>query len=259
MRHDKHYVEELMSIPTIAPVTEIRRAVPDGPPRPSAAAVELIASRVESVVAHGAITRGHAAPADLVSRTVQAELQRVSRFARAVAITARQSEPVRRSVTAGEVASAIRSACTRVARLNGMDCIVTADDAGFALAVERAMVIQAIAGTVDAFLDLAHTGAADDAVDEGGRVIVSLQAVKVRPALIVDVACPSLTWRAAPADRFFDNNDADFAVAPAAGILFASAAQVVCLHGGRVEVQQQGGLSVRYVFPQESPRATSAS
>jgi hypothetical protein len=276
MRHDKHYVEELMSTGTIAQgapyapsprpsvpaagaaMADDRRTAPAPPPRPSAAAVELIASRLESIVAHGAISR-HAASTDLVSRTVQAELQRVSRFARAVAICARQSEPVRRSVSAGEIAAAVRSTCTGVARLYGMHCLVTTDDAGFTVGVERALVVQGIAATVDALLDLTQINATDDGADEGGRITVSLQAAKVRPALIVDVQCPTLAWRAASADRFFDNGDQDFAVAPAAGILLASAAHVVRLHGGRVEALLQGGVSVRYVLPQEAPRTTAAS
>jgi hypothetical protein len=277
MRHDKHYVEELMSTPTItqgavhpanprssAPAAGVafvddRRTVPDAPPRPSAVAVDLIASRLESIVAHSAISRGSATPADLVGRTVQAELQRVSRFARAVAISSRQTEPMRRSVTAGEIAAAVRSACARVARLNGVDCLVTTDDAGFTIAAERALVVQGIAGTVDALLDLSQTHATDDSVDEGGRITVSLQSAKVRPALIVDVECPTLAWRSASADRFFDSSDPDFAAAPAAGILLASAAHMVRLHGGRVDVQLQGGVRIRYVLPQEAPRPMTAS
>ncbi len=275
MRHDKHYVEELMSTPTItqaaaqatslrpsvpadgAAVVDDRRTAPDAPARPSAAAVDLIAGQLESIAAHDAIPRGPGVSTDLVSRTVQAELQRVSRFAHAVAISSRSIEPVRRSVTAGEIAAAIRSACTRVTRLNGMDCLVTTDDAGFAVAVERPLVVQAIAGTVDALLDLARISATEDSLDDGGRITVSLRSAKVRPALIVDVEGPAPSWRAGSVDRFFDNRDQDFAVAPAAGILLESAAHVVRLHGGRAEVQLQGGVSVRYVFPQEAPRAGS--
>ncbi len=277
MRHDRHYVEELMSTPTITPgaphamsprpgapaagvaLVDDRRTVPDAPPRPSPAAVDLIASRLESIVAHTAISRGSAASADLVGRTMQAELQRVSRFARAVAISSRQTEPVRRPVTAGELAAAVRSACTRSARLHGVDCLVTTDDAGFTVAAERALVVQGIAGTVDALLDLSQIHATDDSVDEGGRITVSLQSAKVRPALIVDVECPTLAWRSVSADRFFDSSDPDFAAAPAAGILLASAAHVVRLHGGRVDVQLQGGIRIRYVLPQDAPRAMTAS
>jgi len=277
MRHDKHYVEELMSTPTIgqgAPyaatprpgiptagpaIADDRRAAPEAPPRPSAAAVNLIAGRLESIVAHGTIARTQAASTDLVNRTVQAELQRVSRFARAVAISVRQAEPVRRSVTAGEIAVAIRSTCTRVARLNGLSCAVTTDDADFAVAVDRALVVPGIAGTVDALLDLAQANDPDDGLDEPGRITVSLKAVKVRPALIIDIDCPTCSWRGAPADRFFDNSDQDFARAPAAGILLAAGAHMVRLHGGRVEAQLQGGVSVRYVLPQEAPRSIAAS
>ena len=212
-----------------------------------------------SIVAHGTIARARADSTDLVHRTVQAELQRVSRFARAVAISVRQADPVRRSVTAGEIAAAIRSACTRVARLTGLSCAVTMDDAEFAVAVDRALVVPGIAGSVDALLDLAQTNDIDDGRDEPGRITVSLKAVKVRPALIIDIDCPTCSWRGAPADRFFDNGDQDFAGAPAAGILLAAAAHMVRLHGGRVEAQLQGGVSVRYVLPQEASRPTAAS
>ena len=277
MRHDKHYVEELMSSPTItqgaahatslrprdtedsASLVDDRRRTEDEPQRPSAAAVELIASRLESIVAHGAVSRRHAAATDLVGRMIHVELQRVSRWARAVSICARQIEPVRRSLTAGEIAAAIRSACTRVARLNGVDCLVTTSDAGFAVAAERSLLLHGIAGTVDALLDLMHSSAADDGADEGGRITVSLKSAKLPPTLIIDVECPTLAFRAAPADRFFDNCDQDFALAPVAGILLASAAHVVRLHGGRVRAQLRGGVSIRYEFPQEARRGTETS
>jgi hypothetical protein len=101
--------------------------------------------------------------------------------------------------------------------------------------------------------------APDDAPDEGGRIAVSLKAARVRPALIVDVECPALAWRGASADRFFENNEQDFVQSPDAGILLASAAHAVRLHGGRVEVQLQGGVSLRYVFPAETPRTAATS
>jgi hypothetical protein len=273
MRHDKHYVEELMSTSTIAqgaygsprvsapasaPVPHERQSAPDGPPRPSTGAVELIARRLESMVAHDAISRAQTPTMDLIGRTVQLELQRVSRFARAVAVSARETEPTRRPVMLGDIAAAVRSACSRVARLNGLDCSVTADDAGFAVSVERGLVVLGITGTVDALLDLTRAGTIEDS-DDAGRISVSLRAVTVRPALIVEVDCPSVTWPAAAVSRFFDNVDRDFAAAPAAGILLASAAHVARLHGGRVEVQTHRGLSIRYVFPQDNSAAAPVS
>jgi hypothetical protein len=277
MRHDRHYVEELMAPPTIthgaasaktaqpgipaasAPVPADRRTGAAAPPQPSTEAVDLIAGRLESIVARSAISSGQAPSTDLVNQALRVELQRVSRMARALAVTGRHLEPARRSVTAGEIAAAIRAACSRVVRLNGMDFVVTTHEASFAIAVERALIVQGIAGTIDALVDLALVCADDDGLDEDARITVSLEAARVRPALIVDVACPTLPWRGAPADRLFDNTHQAFEVAPAAGILLAAAAHVVRLHGGRVEAQMQEGLSLRFVFPSEASAATTAS
>jgi hypothetical protein len=263
MRHDRHYVEELMASSTINPATtypSARPSVPaiEPPPRRSAAALELIAGRLESIVAHGEISRGPGSPTDLVGRSVQAELQRVSRFARAVAIIAHPAEPIRRAVTNGEIAAAVRAACTRLVRLYGMQCVVTTDDAGFAIGVERALVVQAIAGTLDALLDLAQGAGIDDGAEDAGRFTVALQAVKARPALIAEIGCPSVVWDSTP-DRLFENRDEHFAATPAAGILLAAAAQIVRVHGGRAEAQVQGGLRIRYVLPQDPPRSTTVS
>ena len=270
MRHDRHYVEELMSTPTIGPretypsslrssvspgdAAQERRVTPPAPSRPPSAVIDLIAGRLGSIVAHNAVARPRAAAPDLLGRTVHAELERVYRLTRAVAHSACHTEPVRRPVIAGEIATAVRSACARLARLYGMSCVVTADDPGFAVAIERALVIDSITATVDALLELAHGNAGDEESDGNERIAVSLQAVKVRPALIVDVECSTLAWPSASADRFFDNGVEDFAGAPAAGTLLAWAAHVVRLHGGRTEVQVPGGVRVRYVLPQEKPR-----
>lgn len=272
MRHDKHYVEELMSTPTIglsetyasslrptlslADSAQDRRVAP--PVRSNAAVMDLIAGRLGSIVAHNAVARPRAASPDLLARTMHAELERVYRLTRAVAHSAGQAEPIRRPVSAAEIVAALRGACARLTRLYGTACLVSADDPGFTVAIERALVIDCIAGTVDALLELAHGDSGDADVDESQRIAVSLQAVKVRPALIVDVECATLSWPSASADRFFDNAVEDFAAAPAAGTLLAWAAHVARLHGGRAEAQVQGGLRVRYVLPQEKPRAAGA-
>jgi hypothetical protein len=270
MRHDSHYVEDLMARPTIAPPSALS-AYPSVPPSAerddreprtpaqapaptgSAAAVAVIARRLESIVAHSAIASRQAS---LIGRTVQAELQRLSRFARAAAILDRQTEPARRPVTTRDIAAAIQGACARSAQIAGGECLVVSEECAAAMAVDRALVVQAIAGTVDALLDLAQASDSENGVDEASRITVSLEAVKVRPAVIVDVACPTLTLRGATADRLFAGEPSDFVEAPCAGILLASAAHVVRLHGGRVEVQNRDGLRLRFVFPADVPRAT---
>jgi hypothetical protein len=278
MRHDRHYVEELMSTPpdhanrAAAPALAMstdRAAVGEGAletarparqalDRRAAADADLVASRLEAVVAHSAVSRCHAVAPDLVARSVQAELQRVARLARGVAVSRRDGAPQRRPVAAGDIAAAVRSACARVARFNGAECTVSVDDAAFTIAAERALLVQAVAGTVDALLELAWAHADDSLDDPGPRIAVSLRAVKIRPALIVDVACSGLSLPATLADRFFDNRDDDYTRAPASGILLASAAHVARMHGGRADLktQSEDGLTVTCVFPQEAPRAS---
>lgn len=266
MRHDKHYVEELMSTPTITPVPAPVTTVPElaptaigaAPSGPSAAAVELIAGRLEAVVTHGAVRRG-SGPSDLVGRAVETELQRVSRFARAVAVSVRRTEATRRPVMAGDIAGAIRSACVRLARLNAVECLVATDDPGFSIAVERSLVVQSIVGTVDALLDLVDVRANDDGLDDRAAITVSMQTTRVRPALIVDIACQFLKWQGGSAERFFENDEHDYAAAPSAGILLAAAAHGVRLHGGRAEMRAHDGVSIRYVIPGQAQRPTAAS
>jgi hypothetical protein len=266
MRHDRHYVEELMSTPpnpaepaSLTNVRQLAQPAIDIPPSTSdAAAIDLIATRLEFLVAHGAGQRGVAA-ADLVSRAVETELHRVSRFARAVEISTRRTEPARRSVTVGDIAAAVRSACLRPARLNGMACVVRTDDVAFSITVDRTLVVQSIVGTVDALLDLANVRATDDGLEDRDPIVVSLQTTRVRPALIVDIACNAVRWPGGSPGRFFENNQQDFALAPCAGILLASAAHGVQLHGGRVEMRAQDGLSLRYVIPGQAQRSTTAS
>ena len=101
--------------------------------------------------------------------------------------------------------------------------------------------------------------ASDEGLDEDARLTVSLEATRVRPALIVDVACPTLACRGASPDRLFDNTHQAFAMAPSAGILLAAAAHAARLHGGRVEAQTQDGLSLRFVFPAEASTAAPTS
>jgi hypothetical protein len=274
MRHDKHYVEELMSNPSDrAGAYDLRERVPrTAAPRESApdqrpsspvqapvsqgAALDVIASRMESAVGHAAIARAQQTAPALLAQAVHTEFARIARLARAAAVLHVADLPLRRAVPAGDIAAAVRAACVPVARLGGLDCDVTVDDAAFTIVADRSMAIQSIAGTVDALIDLLL---ADPrlrrSIDDGAapRLAVSMQTVKIRPALIVDVICPALAVRGGLAERFFDNRDEDFRETPAAGILLASAGHVAQLHGGRADVKPHSvaGATVTFVFPQE--------
>ena len=74
--------------------------------------------------------------------------------------------------------------------------------------------------------------------------------MKVRPALIVDIFCPTLAVNGARMERFFRNADEDYRSAPAAGVLLAAAAHTVRAHGGRADIKQHAaGATITYVYP----------
>jgi hypothetical protein len=285
MRHDAHYVDELMSRTIDGSYRSDRnegsRPTPEPAPPPSrlerpvsvaappaatvpsvnapsapAAALSLIASRLESVVTHAAAIRPHPGEPSLIAQSVQAEFTRLARLARAAAILQDREAPIRRSLSLRDIADRVMMASAPVARMGGVDFEITVDDPAFAILAESSLVVQGVAGTVDAVVDLLRADSRRPSTADGGdpaaRILISLQSVTVRPALILDVVCPALFVGSGPAERFFDNAVDDYRSAPAAGILLAAGAYVVRAHGGRADVKRHTGIgaTITYVFPQ---------
>lgn len=277
MRHDAHYVDELMSRTPFVPAALERELRPRGPAAPVAApgrpepspasttpapvahsgvsALALVASRLDSVVSHADGIRADHGTSLLVAHSVQVEFARVGRLARAAVILEKREPPVRRTVIVSHVAERVRRASAAVARIGGFEFSLTLGDPTFTVLAESGQVVQAIAGTVDALVDLLLADARGAAMDEEGtaaRISIALHSVKVRPALIVDVSCPALFLDEAQAGRFFENAPDDYRAAPAAGVLLAAAAHIARAHGGRADVKPQpgAGVTITYVFPQ---------
>ena len=263
MRHDAHYVDELMSRTvhdTPAPATErsdSRAGVePLPPPAAPGPALALIADRLESLVTHQSASRPQFTSPSLIAPSVQVEFLRVTRLARAAATLQHGEPPMRVELAAREIVDAATRAAAPVARLAGVDFDVSVDDAAFEILAEPAMVVLGIAGTVDAVVDmLLSDPRRQPGVDRrqpSARISISLQTVRVRPAIIIDVCCPTLFVGAAHAGRFFDNGPDDYRAAPAAGVLLAAAAHIVRSHGGRADVKRHtaSGATITYVFPQ---------
>lgn len=268
MRHDAHYVDELMSRPArpTAPLEGAERSPrPDvdaapqktatsAPPDASGAALDLVAAQLEAAVAHAAMMRARPDGADAAG-FVQLEFARIARLARAATTLQTGLAPVRRRVGAGDVAAALDAAAAEILPPAGIDYDVTAEDPRFTVAGERALILQSVVQIFDALVELAAAEAErgrSPERDARPRVSITLRCVKARPALIVEVASPMLSIPDHPADRFFDNQEADFRAAPAAGILVASAAHVARAHGGRAEMKSHlhRGATVALVFPQ---------
>jgi len=254
MRHDAHYVDELMSRATDSPERE-RETTPSRTTTVPAAGsglapIALIADRLESIVAHANAGRPQGA-ATFIEQSVQVELARVSRLARAAAILQQRETPIRETIFAHEIADAVTRAAGPVARMAGMEFDISVDDRLFEIAVEPEAVIHGVAGTVDALVELLLTNQRRPATRQAaGRIAISLQSVKVRPALILDVFCPTLAISGAQIDGFFRNSETDYRSAPAAGVLLVAAAQTVRAHGGRADIKQHtAGVTITYVYP----------
>ena len=260
MRHDAHYVDELMSRTAhdtpAAPVTDSRASVEPAAPANTGPALDLIADRLETLVTHQSAARPQFTTPSLIAQSVQVEFLRVTRLARAAATLHHREPPIRVELSGREILDAATRASAPVARLAGMEFDVSVDDPAFEILAEPAMVMLGIAGTVDAVVDLLLSDPRRqpgmDGRQPSARISISVQTVRVRPAIIVDVVCPTLFVSGAHAARFFDNATDDYRAAPAAGVLLAAAAHIVRAHGGRADVKRHNGsgATITYVFPQ---------
>jgi hypothetical protein len=247
MRHDAHYVDELLAPRTSPAVT--------APAQPSAlAALALVAGRFESLVAHTGVMGAQTACTPLIAQSVQVEFARLSRVARAAVIANDGDTLFRRSVSAGEIVDAAALAIAPVERLGGIGCDISVEHRSFTLEADPALIVHAIVATVDAIVELLQVQPrrSGDARQPAARVAINVQSMKVRPALIVDVNCPALAISPRQADHFFENRDEEYGTVPAAGILLAAAAHVARSHGGRSDVTRNsgGGVAIKFVYPQ---------
>jgi len=262
MRHDAHYVDELMSrtvhdTPAAPERIETGAGIePSTAPAGAGPALGLIADRLESLVAHQHASRPAFTSPSLIAQSVQVELLRVTRLARAAATLQHREPPMRVELSAREIVDTSTRAAAPVARLAGMEFDVSVDDPAFEILAEPSLVVLGLAATVDAVVDMLladpRRQPAMDGRHPAARIAISLQTVRVRPAIIIDVSCPTLFVSAAHAARFFDVAAEDYRSAPAAGVLLAAAAHIVRAHGGRADVKRHSasGATITYVFPQ---------
>ena len=272
MRHDAHYVDELMSRPARQPAsldvsqrsmrTDASAVAPErqaatiaaASADAGAAALDLVAAQTEAAVAHASWIQSRGAGPDAAA-FMQVEFARIARLVRAAATLQSDVVPDRRRVGAGDLAAAVDTAAAPILLAAGFDCEVTVEDARFTVTGERALMLQSIVQVLDAVVELVSVEADGPRSAERQarpRVSVTLRCVKARPALIVEVASAALSVPDHPADRFFDNLEVDFRAAPAAGLLVASAAHVARRHGGRAEMKSDlhRGATIALVFPQ---------
>jgi signal transduction histidine kinase len=272
MRHDAHYVDELMGRDSKylsdlaarnvnpAPAEEPRPAQPAPEPAAEAAApswpaIDALADRLEVVSGYATAARRPAAPLIAFQHALQIELSRASRLARAAGYVTSAPILARREITARELLDRALRAIAPLRRFSGVRFDATLDDPAFAIAADPAAVTQALAGTIDALLHFVHaTEAADDAADTAmpSRAIeINIQCVKLRPAVLVEISTGGVALGARALENFFDPASTDHPGGVEPAVLLAAAARIARAHGGRADVRRQGdsGVTVLLVFP----------
>src|SRR5205085_3497192 len=112
------------------------------------------AGRRGSVVAHACVIGRQHAAQGLSAQTVHIELTRIARLARAGAVLEDEDPPIRSTISARDMADALSVASGPFARLSGVEFEVSVDDPAFTILAEPALLIQSLAGTIDAIVDL---------------------------------------------------------------------------------------------------------
>ena len=179
--------------------------------------------------------------ATMLVNAISIEAHRATTLAAAAALLTRR-EPLRlESIDCGTVLQDIRAEVRVEARLKGV-----AIEWNQSVALARTVAdVEALStgwsSLVHAILSLA---------EEGDRVEITLDAPRVRPALILQVQMHSDS-PVPGGDRFFDAMWLEHPAGRGGGIMLAAALQSARLHGGRLSLANvDDGLSLTFVAPQ---------
>ena len=173
---------------------------------------------------------------------LKAEMERARSTAAAIEWLSKPIEARREPVDAAEALEAAVDAVAPEARLQGVTVNLSSNAAGYELPADRALLVRALTGLVQAMLSLSQRGA---------TLHVDCNGTSVRPALIVSVTQQDTEVDSRAVERFFD---AEFSQHPAgvtSALVLAGVAHVARLHGGRVQARplEGGGCAVTFVIP----------
>ena len=264
MRHDRHYVDELMGMRAAstsrtvkrvaeppAPAAAPSRETSDDVPRALRAAMAAVAERLDVVREHAAAGRRSSAPSAF-DRALQVEIDRASRLAHAGVALGGDLQIARRAITAGELAERTKTVVATLRRLSGVRFDVSVEDPSFRVAVDSAAVSHAIAGALHAFSSLL-ADATDS--DELPIVHVRLHSSQSRPALMVEISAAGVTISEDALAGLFDATAGCHAAGSEGAVLLSGAATVARAHGGRADAHRgpDGELVALFVFPKPQP------
>ena len=262
MRHDRHYVDELMG----ARVPSASRVVPhvtEPAPAASAAAskdrtdeadralhtaLAAVSQRLDAVRQHAQGGRPSLA-ASSFDRALQVELDRASRLAHAALVIAGDLTLSRRDVKASDVADRAMRAIAPLRRFSGIRFDASVEDASYRIAIDPAAATHAVAGALQAFGDLVD--ASRDLDDDVPVVQLRVKGVQPRPALMIEIVASGVSLSEETLSAFFEPASACHPAGIEGSLLLGAAARIARAHGGRADVERgvDGEIVALFVFP----------
>jgi hypothetical protein len=262
MRHDRHYVDELMGVrvpPASRPLPHVTEPV--SAPSPAAlkeralepdralrSAVAAVAERLDAVRQHAHAVRP-SMPTSSFDRALQVELDRASRLAHAALVISGEQALSRRDVRAGDIAERAMRAIAPLRRFSGIRFDVSVDDAGYRIAIDPMAVTHAVAGALQAFGDLVD--ASRDQDEDVPVVHLKVNGVQPRPALMIEIVASGISLSDETFSAFFEPASACHPAGIEGSLLLSAAARIARAHGGRADVQRaaDGEIVALFVFP----------
>ena len=202
-----------------------------------------ISTSMRFIDALAPIARAHdsGVRAALIVGAISVEAHRATTLAAAAALLTRR-EPLRlEPVDCPAVLHPIRAAVTVEARLQGVHVEWTESITLASTVADSEALSTGWSALIHAMLAVAQ---------EGDRLEVSLNAPRIRPAIILEVTIRGEDIAFNP-DRFLDTGWREHPAGRAGAIMLASAIESARLHGGRLTVRRtDGGLALTFVVPQ---------
>ena len=179
--------------------------------------------------------------AAMIVNAISVEAHRATTLAAAAALLTRRQPLVLEPVDCAALLQTIRAEAAVEARLKGVNIEWTES----VTLARTAADSEALATAWSALIHAMLTVAAD-----GDRLQVSLNAPRVRPAIILEATLVG-DAAAASVDRFLDIDWPEHPAGRSGTIMLAAALQSARLHGGRLTVRPTGGgLALTFVVPQ---------
>ncbi len=178
----------------------------------------------------------------VLTDVMKAEMERARSIAAAIEWLSQTSTAERELVDAGAIVGAAIDAVIPEARLGEVTLDVASSLEGYSLPVDRAMVVRALTGLIQAMLARSTAGS---------TVRIECTGTSVRPAFIVSVTLKTCEVSETAADRFFDAGFAGHPNGVSGALVLAGVAHVARLHGGRAHarVEPGRGCTATFVIP----------